>query len=282
MSSTPALVSTEWLQEHLGDPAVRVLDASWYLPSKERDARGEYAVEHIPGARFFDLDEVSDPSTDLPHMLPSAEAFAEAVGALGVGNAHHVVVYDGDGVYSSPRAWWMFRVFGHDRVSVLDGGFRRWKSELRPVSNTAPDSSPQRFVAELQPDLLRTLDQMREAVDDAAQQILDARPEGRFLGLEDEPRPGVRRGHIPRSLNLPFERVLNPDGTLRPTEELKRLLASLGLDLARPVTTSCGSGVTASLVALALYQVGKEDAAVYDGSWAEWGSQPDGSGGLTP
>jgi thiosulfate/3-mercaptopyruvate sulfurtransferase len=269
------LVTTDWLAKHLGDGDLRVLDGSWHMPQLERDARAEFAQAHIPGAAFFDIDAIADHTTDLPHMLPDAAAFAAAVGALGIGSGDRVVVYDVRGVISAARVWWTFRAFGHDAVAVLDGGLRKWRAEGRPVEHAPAAPTPRQFRATLHPELVRDLEAMRANLASRGAQVLDARSAGRFAGTEPEPRAGLRGGHIPGSLNLPYDTLYREDGTLKPAGELRAALQAAGVDLARPVVTTCGSGVTASVLALALYLVGRPDVAVYDGSWSEWGGRPD-------
>ena len=269
------LVTTEWLAKELGAPDVRVVDGSWHMPQLNRDARGEFAAAHIPGAVFFDIDAIADHSTDLPHMLPDAGAFASAVGALGIGRGDRVVVYDVRGVVSAARVWWTFRAFGHEAVAVLDGGLRKWRAEGRPVESGAPAPVARTFEATPRPELVRDLHAMRANVATRSAQVLDARSAGRFAGTEAEPRAGLRGGHIPGSLNLPYDTLYRADGTLRSPDELRGALREAGVDLGRPVVTTCGSGVTASVLALALYLVGRHDVAVYDGSWSEWGGRAD-------
>lgn len=271
----PTVVTTEWLAKELGAPDLRVLDGTWHMPQLRRDARAEFAQGHIPGAAFFDIDAIADPTTTLPHMLPTAEAFAAAVGDLGVGSGDRVVVYDTRGVVSAARVWWTFRVFGHDSVAVLDGGLRAWKAGGRPLETGAPTPPRREFHARRRPELVRDLDAMRRNLATRAEQVLDARSRGRFAGTEPEPRPGLRGGHIPGSLNLPYETLYRPDGTLLPPDGLRAAIEAAGVDLGKPITTSCGSGVTASVVALALHLVGVPRVAVYDGSWTEWASQHD-------
>jgi thiosulfate/3-mercaptopyruvate sulfurtransferase len=273
---TDAVVTTGWLAEHLRDDGVRVIDATWHMPHLGRDARREFAEAHVPGAVFFDIDAIADPATDLPHMLPGPEAFARDVEALGIGDGDHVVVYDARGVVSAARAWWTFRAFGHDRVAVLDGGLRRWRAEGRPVESGAPaPAGGRRFTARPRPALVCGLEAVRANLSTRAAQVVDARSRGRFVGAEPEPRAGLRGGHIPGSLNLPYDDLYRPDGTLRPTAELRDAFLAAGVDLARPVITTCGSGITASVLALALHLVGRQDVAVYDGSWTEWGGRAD-------
>ena len=271
-----ALVSSEWLAAHLSAPDVRPVDASWDLPTLKRDAKAEFAKAHIPGAVFFDIDEIADSSNPLPHMLPSAEKFAARMRKLGLGDGNRIIVYDGGALPSAARAWWTFRAFGHEDVAVLDGGLRKWLKEGRPVESGKPMPRERHFTARFNHALVRDLEQVKRNIESAAEQILDARSAGRFAGTAPEPRPGLRGGHIPGSLNLPFELLTEgPERTMRPADELARLFASAGVDLKRPVATSCGSGVTASLLALGLYLLGNKEAAVYDGSWSEWGGRSD-------
>lgn len=269
------LVSTGWLDAHLNDPDLRVIDASWYLPGEGRDARAEYAVAHIPGARFFDIDEIADRRSSLPHMAPPPEMFVSRLRAMGIGDGHQVVVYDGAGIRSAARVWWTFRLMGKADVAVLDGGFPRWRAEGRPVEDQAPLLRDRHLTAARQAGLVKDVTQVAAASKLGDHQIVDARPAGRFRGTEPEPWPGLRSGHIPGARNLPFLEVLNPDGTMKDTAALRAAFDAAGVDLARPIITTCGSGVTASVLALALERLGHRDWAVYDGSWAEWGSFPD-------
>jgi thiosulfate/3-mercaptopyruvate sulfurtransferase len=267
-----AVVSTDWLAGHLSDPDLRVVDASFHLPALGRDARAEHAACRIPGAVYLDIDEVADPDHALPHTLPPGEVFAARVGALGIANRHHLVAYDSRGLYSAARVWWMFRVYGHDRVSVLDGGLPKWLSEGRPLESGAP--APQTPAPPR--DLVRTCEEVRANLGSGAAQVIDARDPARFSGAETDPYPGVRSGgHIPGSRNLHWAALLEEDATLPAPNEIRRRFEAAGLAWDVPVITTCGSGVTACILALALTLAGKHDWAVYDGSWAEWGARED-------
>jgi thiosulfate/3-mercaptopyruvate sulfurtransferase len=269
------LVTSEWLAANLGRRTVRVVDGSWHMPQLKRDARAEFAQAHIPGAVFFDIDAIADRRTSLPHMLPSAAEFARSVGKLGIGSGDRVIVYDSRGIVSAARVWWTFRVFGHDRVAVLDGGLPRWRAEGRPVASGETAPRPRRFTARLRRRLVRDLASVRGNIKTRREQVLDARSRGRFTGAEPEPRAGLRAGHIPGSLNLPYEQLYQADGTLLGPDALRRQFEGAGLDLGKPIVTSCGSGVTASVLALGLAALGRVDVAVYDGSWTEWGGRAD-------
>jgi thiosulfate/3-mercaptopyruvate sulfurtransferase len=270
------LVSTAWLAAHLGADDLKLLDGTWYLPMQQRDARAEYRERHIPGAVFFDLDAVADTASDLPHMLPAAEAFAAAVGALGIGNEDRVVVYDNNPMMSAPRVWWTFRAFGHAQVAVLDGGLPKWLSEGRPVEAGEAQTQPKRYSARLRPEMVRNREQMRENLTSRREHVIDARAAGRFTGAEPDLWPGRRRGHIPGSANLPYTELLEPASkTFLPRDRLAERFAAAGVQPGRPIATTCGSGVTASVLALGLHLTGRDDVAVYDGSWAEWGQPGD-------
>ncbi|MGH8477822.1 MAG: 3-mercaptopyruvate sulfurtransferase [Methylococcales bacterium] len=274
--SIPPLVAVDWLASRLDQPHIRILDATFFLPQQGRNAELEFRREHIPGAAFFDIDRIADLESTLPHMLPSARQFADAAGKLGIDRDSHVVVYDNHSFMASARVWWTLRVFGHDRVSVLDGGLKRWKSRGLPVEHPAGAAVFRRFRVDYRPSLVRCVDEILQFLKTGNLQIVDARSPGRFAGIEQEPRPGLRPGHIPNSVNLPFTEVVDPEsGCLKTPNELGELFKNLGVSLEGPLTASCGSGVTASILALALYCIGKQDTAVYDGSWSEWGARSD-------
>jgi thiosulfate/3-mercaptopyruvate sulfurtransferase len=269
------LVSTPWLADRLGDPGIVILDTSWYLPTAGRDARQEFRTGHIPGAIFFDLDEASDSSAVLPHMLPTEEAFAAYAGALGIGSDTAVVAYDGTGANgSAARVWWMFRAYGHERVAVLDGGIGKWRAEGRPVEPGDGRAPPQTvFRARLDRSIVRDLEQVRDLLTTRRAQVVDLRSMGRFAGAEPEPRPGVPSGHMPGALNLPYTELVRPDGTVLPDDELRARLAGAGIDPNRPIVVTCGSGVSACNLLLALERLGCPPGALYDGSWTEWTSR---------
>ena len=273
---TDALVSTEWLAARLDAPDIRVVDASFKMPGVTPTVREDYQREHIPGAVFFDIDEISDTSSSLPHMLPGADKIASRLRKLGLGDGNRIVLYDANGVAGAARVWWSLRAFGHQDVSVLDGGLRKWKEEGRPVDDMPPMPRERHFTARLNTMMVRNKDQVLANIASKREQVLDARAPGRFTGEAAEPRPGLRQGHIPGSLNLDHLRLVDPaTGLFRRPEELVPLFAEAGIDPKRPVVTSCGSGITACVLALGLHLTGYKDVAVYDGSWAEWGL-PDG------
>ncbi len=269
------LVSTDWLAARLDDPSIRILDGSWYLPTMNRDARAEFAEGHIPNARYFDIDAFSDPNSGLPHTVPSAERFANLAGSLGVGDECQVVVYDGAGLFSAARVWWLFRYMGHFNVAVLDGGLPKWKSEGRSLDSATSTVKPGNLTTEPQVGMICDAAAVLDASTSRTARVFDARPAARFSGREPEPRPDLRQGHIPGSTNLPFASFLNPDGTFKSPGDLKALFKEAGLGKHDPAITSCGSGVTASVITLALVVVGHEKHALYDGSWAEWGTPGD-------
>ena len=271
----PALVSTQWLGLRLGSPGLRVLDGSWYLPSSGRDPAAEYLAGHIPGAIFFDLDASSDQTTTLPHMLPPADVFAARMSHLGLNRSDDIVVYDGSGVnLSAPRVWWMLRSFGHSRTAVLDGGLQKWRREGRPLERGVVRVPPGQFTARLHQQSVRDLASLLKNLESRKEQIVDLRPQGRFLGVDPEARSGVRGGHIPGSCNVPFTDLVNPDGTMLAPDALRSRLEKGGVDLGKPVVATCGSGTSACALVLALHLLG-HDAAVYDGAWTEWGGRAD-------
>jgi thiosulfate/3-mercaptopyruvate sulfurtransferase len=268
------LVSTDWLAERLRDPSIIAVDASYFLPTQKRDAHAEYRGGHIPGAVFFDIEAVSDHSTDLPHMLPGPTQFGKVVGGLGIGDGDTVVVYDSIGLFSAARVWWTFRLFGAKSVYILDGGLPKWKAEGRPVEAAETKRTPKTFTAQMNVGAVALLDDVRMAVTGDGVQIVDARSADRFAGKAPEPRPGLRPGHIPGSFNVPYDRLIE-NGRLASREHVAGAFTSAGVDLDKPIITSCGSGVTAAILTFALESLGKEPKGLYDGSWAEWGSRPD-------
>ena len=267
------LVETDWLEAHLDAPDVIILDGNWYLPNDPRDPYEEYLQARIPGAIYFDIDEISDKSSSLPHMLPSPEQFSSQMRRMGICDGMRVVVYDAQGMFSAARVWWTFRAMGNEDVAVLNGGLAKWNAEGRPLEDGPP---PQRgvrhFTSRRNAELIRDRDEILKVIDDGLEQIVDARAADRFRGEAPEPREGLRSGHIPGSLNLPYPELLNSEGTLKPAAELKKIFEQAGVDLSKPVANSCGSGVTASILALALAIIGHRHVSVYDGSWSEWGA----------
>lgn len=272
-----SLVDTAWVEDHLEDPAVRVFDGSYHLAATGRDAKAEYAAAHIPGALHFDIDTVCDPNpTPSPHMFPSAEDFSAAVGAMGIGNEHRVIVYDADGLFCAPRVWWMFRVFGHENVAVMAGGFHKWQAEGRPVTAEVPAPAPENFDATKDMNSLRSIEQIIANIDSGAELVLDARAANRFAGSEPEARPGVEPGHIPGSANLPYAEIVDlENGSFRDADTLRAAFDRVGADGSRTVATTCGSGVTACILGLGMHLIGRDNWSLYDGSWTEWGSHED-------
>jgi thiosulfate/3-mercaptopyruvate sulfurtransferase len=272
----PPAVSTDWLAARLGSAGVRVVDASWYLPGAARHAATEYREGHIPGAVFFDIDAVSDQLSPLPHMLPPATDFAAHMARLGLNDSDTLVIYDGSGVnLSAARVWWTFRTFGHEQVAVLDGGIGKWRAEQRPIESGTVTLPPGNFTARLDPRAVRDLAAVRANIANRSEQLVDVRSRGRFAGVEPEPRPGLRAGHVPGSINLPYTELVGRDGTLLPAETLSRRVAEAGVDLGRPVIATCGSGTSACALVLALHSIGHTDTAIYDGAWSEWGARAD-------
>jgi len=273
MDDPRTLVSTEWLANHLSNPDLRVIDASWYLPDAGRDPKAEYEAAHIPGARFVALDDVSDNRSELPHMAPPVEKFMSRMRAMGVGDGHQVVIYDGNagGLFSAARLWWLFRLMGKTDCAVLDGGFAKWRAEGRPVEDLPPVVRDRHMTVSRRNDLVRDVTQVAAASKLQDQQIVDARAPARFRGEAEEPRPGLRAGHIPGARNVPFTRLFEADGTMKDVEGLAKVFIDAGVDLTRPVITSCGSGVTAAILNLALERMGHRHHSLYDGSWSEWG-----------
>lgn len=266
------LVSTEWLAAHLKDPDLRVLDGSWHMPATGRDPKAEYDAAHIPGARFFDIDDIADGRSSLPHMVPPVEKFMSRMRAMGVGDGHQVVVYDASGLQSAARVWWMFKLMGQNNVAVLDGGLPKWQAEGREIEDLPPVVRDRHMTVRYQNALVRDVTQVSAAAKLRDHEIIDARSAGRFRGEEPEPREGLRSGHIPGSRNVPFGELLNADGTMKSPDDCRAIFESAGVDLSKPAITTCGSGVTAAILALALDRMGKTDYAVYDGSWSEWGA----------
>jgi thiosulfate/3-mercaptopyruvate sulfurtransferase len=269
------LVSTDWLAAHLNDPDLRILDASWHMPDSGRNAQAEYQATHIPGARFFDIDDIADQRSSLPHMAPPPEKFISRMRAMGVGDGHQVVVYDSSGIFSAPRVWWTFKLMGKADAAVLDGGLPKWIAEGRETEDLPPMVRDRHITVQRQAGLVKDVSQVASASKLGDWQIVDARAPERFRGEVDEPRPGLRAGHIPGARNVFFRQLLNADNTLKSPDELRAAFEAAGVDLTRPVITSCGSGVTAAVLSLALEVLGHRKHALYDGSWSEWGMYPD-------
>lgn len=268
------LVSTDWLNSNLKDPDLRILDASWYLPTESRDGRAEYDQEHIPGARFYDIEDISDHRSSLPHMVPPVEKFLSRIRELGVGDGHQIVVYDGSGLFSAARVWWQFKMMGHDDIAVLDGGLPKWKAEGRPVTSDPSVIRDRHMFARPRFEMVKDVTEVSHASKLMDHTIIDARAADRFKGEAAEPRPSMRSGHIPNSRNVPISTLLNADKTMKEPAELKQIFEAAGVDLNKPAITSCGSGVTAAILCLAMERFGKTDHALYDGSWTEWGAFP--------
>ena len=280
MTPSPAddpktLVSTAWLAAHRADPDLRLIDASWYLPDAGRDAKAEYAAAHIPGARFFDIDEITDQRSTLPHMAPPPEKFISRLRAMGIGDGHQVVIYDGSGLFSAARVWWTFRLMGKTDVAVLDGGLPKWRAEGREIEDMPPIVRDRHMTVSRQNHLVKDVTQVAHAAKLGEAEIIDARGAPRFKGEVPEPRPGLRSGHIPGAKNVPYSTLLNADGTMKSTDALCAAFEAAGVNLSKPAITTCGSGVTAAVLSLALERVGHRNHALYDGSWAEWGMYDD-------
>lgn len=276
MTSTDPIVSCAWLAERLDSPDLRIIDATWFLPGDARDAKALYAARRIPGAIYFDIDDVADKETDLPHMLPSPEKFASRMKKLGIGDGCRIVVYDSQGLFSAARVWWTFRVMGHEDIAVLDGGFPAWERGGYPIESGPPQTRTERhFTARLRSDLVRDLGEMRRAVEGGNPPIFDARPAPRFRGEAPEPRVGLRSGHMPGARSVPSSSLVDENGSLRSAADLQRVFADAGADTNQPAICTCGSGVTAAIIALALARLGRWDASIYDGAWAQWGGRED-------
>lgn len=274
-SDPQLLVSPSWLEEHIQAPDVKVVDATWRLPGAGGDPRQEYGEAHIPGAVFFDIDEISDKTSNLPTMLPPVEKFVSRVRAMGIGDGHRVIVYDQDGQFAAARLWWMFRVFGHSDVAVLDGGLKLWMAEGRATEDMEPIMRDRHFTGRKDASLVRDVTQVAGAIKLKEEQIVDARGAARFRGDDPEPREGMRAGHMPGALNVPYASLLNEDGRMKSPEDTRAIFEAAGVDLSKPVITTCGSGISAAILNLALARLGHGRNALYDGSWSEWGAYPD-------
>lgn len=269
-TTTPPIVSTDWLARHLDAPDIRIVDGSWYLPAMARNARQEFLEGHIPGAAFFDIDDISDTESRFPHMLPAPEKFSSRMKQLGIGDGHHVVAYDCAGVFSSARVWWMFQAMGHENVSVLDGGLPKWKAEGHNLETKQQTRGQRHYTARFNNFIVRDLGDMQRNLVAKREQVIDARSKARFDGTAPEPRAELSSGHMPGSLSVPFNLLINEDGTLKAEQELKATFEGAGVDLTRPVITTCGSGVTAAILSLALTVLGHKATSLYDGSWSQW------------
>ncbi|MAN97624.1 3-mercaptopyruvate sulfurtransferase [uncultured Roseovarius sp.] len=274
MDDPKTLVSTDWLAAHFKDPDLRILDGTMFMASEGRSGQAEYDAAHIPGARFFDIDDISDARSDLPHMAPPVEKFMSKLRAMGVGDGHQVVVYDAKGLFSAARVWWLFRLMGQENIAVLDGGFPKWQAEGRPIEDMPPVIRDRHMTVRRQNQMVKDVTQVAAAAKLGDYEILDARSAARFRGEAPEPRAGLRAGHIPGSKNVPYTDLLNADMTMKDPDALRAVFAAAGVDMTKPVITSCGSGVTAAIINLALERIGKTDHALYDGSWTEWGAFP--------
>ncbi|MBW4975905.1 3-mercaptopyruvate sulfurtransferase [Roseovarius mucosus] len=274
MDDPKTLVSTDWLAAHLKDPDLRILDGTMFMAAEGRSGRTEYEAAHIPGARFFDIDDISDARSELPHMAPPVEKFMSKLRAMGVGDGHQVVVYDAKGLFSAARVWWLFRLMGQDNIAVLDGGFPKWQAEGRAIEDMHPIIRDRHMTVRRQNQMVKDVTQVAAAAKLGDYEILDARSAARFRGEAPEPRAGLRAGHIPGSKNVPYTDLLNADMTMKDADALRAVFAATGMDMTKPVITSCGSGVTAAIINLALERIGKTDHALYDGSWTEWGAFP--------
>jgi thiosulfate/3-mercaptopyruvate sulfurtransferase len=278
-ASTPddpkTLVSTQWLATHLKDPDLRIFDATWFLPDMDRDAKAEYAAAHIPGARYFDIDDVSDARSELPHMAPPVEKFMSRMRATGVGDGHQVVVYDGAGLFSAARVWWLFRLMGQKNIAVLDGGLPKWRAEGHPTTASPPVIRDRHMTVKYEANRVSDVTDVARAAKLGDHSVIDARAPARFRGAAAEPRPGMRSGHIPGSVNVFYKDLLNPNGTMKSLAAMRTVFETAGVDLLKPAITTCGSGVTAAILSLALERIGKADHSLYDGSWSEWGMYAD-------
>lgn len=271
---TRNFVATSELAAELGDPGLGVIDASWHLPPTGRNGLAEFRERHIPGSVFFDIDTIADLTSGLPHMLPTPESLAKEMEALGLGDGMRFVIYDALGLFASARVWWTLRAYGVEEVRILEGGLPKWIHEGRPIDKGDARPEPRPFTPRLNPEMVASLDRVRAALASGSAQVVDARPADRFRGDAPEPRPGLKRGHMPGALNLPASEIVE-HGRLKPAEALKSLFAAHGIDLARPIVTTCGSGVTAAILALAAEEAGGAVEGLYDGSWAEWGARAD-------